>query len=207
MEKNIIKNIVFDLGNTLLYLDKGYFYNELYKLEKHLRISIVQRYLEKNETEYKINTSQITIKELFRKLKKKFRLSIGYEDFVSIYTDIFWENSLMKKFVEAMHKGKKYNLFMLSNTDSAHFNFIIRNFPYISLIKKKILSYKIGMVKPSKKIYRYLITKYNLNPEITLFVDDIKENVLVAKSFGFKTIHYKNHRSFLKQFNSLIRNK
>jgi FMN phosphatase YigB (HAD superfamily) len=55
-------------------------------------------------------------------------------------------------------------------------------------------------------IFRYTLKKYNLNPEKTLIIDDIKENILSASSLGIKTILYKNHRSFIKKFSALAKN-
>ncbi|MBK8981061.1 MAG: HAD-IA family hydrolase [Ignavibacteria bacterium] len=56
------------------------------------------------------------------------------------------------------------------------------------------MSYKVKSVKPDKKIFMYLLNKYNLLPEETLFIDDLKANILSAKTHGLNTIHYNSHK-------------
>lgn len=40
------------------------------------------------------------------------------------------------------------------------------------------------MIKPYEGIYKYLIDKYNINPEETLFIDDREDNMKTANSLG-----------------------
>ena len=111
----------------------------------------------------------------------------------------------MKKFLEKISRIKKYRLFLLSNTDSPHINFIDNNFPFVRLIKKRVLSYKVHMAKPQKNIFVHTIEKYNLIPEETVLVDDMKDNILSAQKLGIKTIHYSNHKKFTSEFSKLVK--
>jgi putative hydrolase of the HAD superfamily len=61
------------------------------------------------------------------------------------------------------------------------------------------------MSKPQKRIFKYTIEKFNLLPEETVLVDDMKDNILSAQSFGIKTILYKNHRKFTSEFSKLVK--
>ena len=109
----------------------------------------------------------------------------------------------MKKFLKSLVQKNKYKLFILSNTNPLHFSYGRRKFKYINLVDKFILSYKLKMIKPDKKIFRTVIEKYKLVPSETLFVDDLKENCLAAEDTGMKTICYRNYRTFIKQFKKL----
>jgi putative hydrolase of the HAD superfamily len=48
------------------------------------------------------------------------------------------------------------------------------------------------MTKPSKEIYLHLLEKYNLNPEETIFIDDLQENINGARKAGIHGIRFKN---------------
>lgn len=205
MKYGKIENIIFDLGNTLCYYDFFYFYDGVARLEKKLNPAEFRRYIINKKLDLKLTTGRIAHKDVFRKLKRKFNLKIGYSDFIFLYNDIFWENTPMKNFLEQTAGSKKYKLFLLSNTCSHHINFIYKNFPYVSIIKNRILSFKLNMMKPNKKIFRYVIQKYKLNPEKTLLVDDLLDNIKSARSLGIKGIHYIKYKSFLQQFNKLIK--
>jgi len=201
--ENKIKNIVFDLGNTLVYFDYCYFYDGLSHLEKKANARKLKKYFTDEKFDIKIGNAKLTIKEAFKILKKKFNLRTGYSDFYYLYCDIFWENTQMKNFLENKLLNTGYRLFMLSNVDASHINYIDNNFPYVKHIKKRVLSYKVKAVKPDKKIYKYLLEKYKLIPEETLFIDDLKANILSAKTHGLNTIHYNSHKKFLKEIKSL----
>lgn len=203
MHKGPIENIIFDLGNTLVYFDFCYFYDRVALHEKNLNARKFKNFVLNKKYDLKITRGSIGIKDLFKILKRKFKLKIGYSDFLFFYSDIFWVNSPMKIFVEKIARIKRFNIFLLSNTDSAHINFIDKNFPFVKLIKKRVLSYKVKLNKPQRKIFQHILLKYKLNPGKTLLIDDVKENVRVSESLGMKAIHYKNHKAFLKQFSRL----
>ncbi|MBS1517878.1 MAG: HAD-IA family hydrolase [Bacteroidetes bacterium] len=197
---NKIKNIVFDLGNTLVYFDYCYFYDGVSHLEKNANARKLKKFFSDQKLDLKIGSNRIKIKDAFKILKKKFNLKIGYADFHFLYCDIFWENTQMKNFIENKLLNSGYRLYMLSNVDASHINFIDNNFPYVKHIKNRVLSYKVKAVKPDKKIYRHLINKYRLIPGETLFIDDLRQNILSSNELGLNTIHYTSHKRFLKEF-------
>lgn len=200
-----LKNIIFDLGNTLVYFDYCYFYDGVARLEKRTNAGKLKKYFKDNKVDIKIGCNRQDIKQLFKEMKKKFNLKIGYSDFHYLYCDIFWENTQMKNFIENKLLDSKYKLFMLSNVDSSHINYIDHNFPYVKHIKKRVLSYKVRTVKPSKKIFKHILEKHRLNPDETVFIDDLKTNIVAAKSHGLNTIHYTSHKRFLREFNKLTK--
>lgn len=200
-----VKNIIFDLGNTLIYFDFYYFFNGVAQLERKLNVNKFIKHIAEKKLDRALFTGRINHKQFFKALKKKFDLKIGFKDFIRLYSDIFWENTQMLKFLEKLLEEKKYKVYLLSNTDSAHYNFIAKNYPLIKSIKNRILSYKINMVKPDKKIFKYVMNKYGLRPEETMLIDDMKDNILSASKCGIKTIHYKSHKKFQRELNKLLK--
>ncbi len=205
MPPSKIKNIILDLGNTLVYFDYCYFYDGVARLEKRVNARGLKKYFTEHKFDLRLGANRIDLKEAFRLLKKKFDLKIGYNDFRYLYCDIFWENNQMKNFLENKLLDSDYKLYMLSNVDSSHINFIDHNFPYVRYIKRRILSYKVKAIKPDKKIYKHLIQKTGVNPSESIFVDDKKENILSARKLGFNAIHYTSHKRFLREFNKLMK--
>jgi len=91
--------------------------------------------------------------------------------------------------------SKKYQLFLLSNTDSIHINhFKERNGDdfynrFYNCFEKVYFSYDLGMRKPDVEIYNFVINENNLIPEKTLFVDDNFDNIEGAKKTGLQVWH------------------
>lgn len=200
-----IKNIILDLGNTLVHFDYGYFYDGVAHLEKNVSSKQIEKYFTGNNFDLKIGANRINIKQAFKILKKKFNLRIGFADFHYLYCDIFWENTPMKNFLENKLLDSGYRIFMLSNVDSSHINFIDNNFPYVKHVKKRLLSYKVKTIKPEKKIFKHLMEKFSIKPEESIFIDDMKANILTAKNMGFNTILYRSHKKFIQDFNKLTK--
>lgn len=204
MKKIKITNIIFDIGNTLVYYDHNIFFDGVARVEKTFNVNNFRDYIKSNKLDLKLSTSKITQGKVYNLLKKEFDIKTNYSDFISIHNDIFWENTNMKEFLSKISNDERFELFMLSNTDSEHMKFLNKNFPYINVIKKRILSFKVKMLKPDRRIFQYTIKKYKLLPKETLFIDDLKENVISAENLGINTIRYTAHDSFLKQFNKII---
>ena len=90
---------------------------------------------------------------------------------------------------------QKYNLILLSNTNEIHINAI---FNYMQKIfgenilaanfKTCYYSQEIGLRKPDKEIYEYVLQQENLVPENCLFLDDKLENLIEPNKLGIQTI-------------------
>ena len=60
------------------------------------------------------------------------------------------------------------------------------------------------MIKPDKEIYNLSISRFNLIPKETLFIDDKIENIKTAQRLGFKTIHLNNPKLITSEINKYI---
>ncbi len=54
-----------------------------------------------------------------------------------------------------------------------------------------VFSGPLGITKPSKEIFEYLLDKYNLKAEESVFIDDNAGNVTGAESVGIKGLLFK----------------
>lgn len=198
----MIKNIIFDLGNVLVGVD----------FEKSRKLLISAGLDEKKlnkffslKTRKSYESGKISTSEFLRMAYYGLGKKVSKAKLKILFTDMFAEITEMKKFLQKLQKGKKYRLFLLSNTNPLHFNYTRKNFPYINLVDKFILSYKLGFTKPDRRIYKTLLERYKLLPEESLFIDDLKINCLAAEKFGIKTILYKNYPAFIKQFKNITK--
>ena len=86
----------------------------------------------------------------------------------------------------------KNNLFVLSNWDETSFElFKERNKEFFNTYFKSnriIISASIGLIKPQKAAFEYLINTYQLDPKECIFIDDSYDNILAAQECGITSL-------------------
>ncbi len=112
---------------------------------------------------------------------------------------------LLKCHAQTDQFGKRrHKLFVLSNANAdfyqhfmAHHPDIFRHFDGI------VMSAQSGFSKPDAKAYLYLIKKYDLKPDESIFIDDKEVNVLTARALGMHGIVCNNHQHAMKALKEL----
>ena len=185
----MIENIIFDLGDVFVNLNHKKFQEELHYLGL------------KN-----INSNMTGFNQLYEKGL------VSTDDFKAYYKDIlktggFSDEQLVKSWVSILgdfplHRllfleniPKKYRLFLLSNTNEMHINFVKDQYGngfydrFVNCFEKIYYSHKINMRKPDAAPFELIIKENRLSANSTLFVDDTLENIVMANQLGIKTWH------------------
>jgi len=89
-------------------------------------------------------------------------------------------------FIEDLKKSFKFVL--LSNDLSRWSNYIRNKYDIDKYFDNIIISGDIGMRKPEKDVFQYLLKTLNQSAEKCYFVDDRRTNLFAAKSFGINPI-------------------
>ena len=68
-----------------------------------------------------------------------------------------------------------------------------------------IYSYSARSEKPEPEIYQAAVDELGINPETTLYIDDLEPNIVAGKEAGFVSHLYspKRHDDFLEEARSL----
>ena len=86
--------------------------------------------------------------------------------------------------------SSRYRLFLLTNTDSIHISRFEHNVgmsfysDFYRCFEKVYYSYEMGMRNPDTEIFTTILSKLDLSPKRSLFVDDKKDNSDAAESLG-----------------------
>ena len=94
---------------------------------------------------------------------------------------------------------KKYDVFLLSNTNSIHINEFRKQIgetkylEFYNLFKKVYYSYEIGFRKPNKEAFQIILNENTINPREVLFVDDSPQHINGARLLGIQTYHLKDN--------------
>lgn len=183
----MIKNIIFDFGNIFLDLDEKTAFSQLQKAglngfskEMYNHNALYEKGL--------ITTSAhlAYYQNLFPAITPQF------------FTDA-WNTVLTGfpryryDFIRKLSGEKKYRLFLLSNNNALHTEWVENNIPFYTDFKNCFdafyLSQEIHLRKPEKAAFELVLQENNLLPEETLFIDDSAANIAAAREMNFYTWH------------------
>ena len=69
--------------------------------------------------------------------------------------------------------------------------YIERQHPFWGWFAGSVVSSRCGMLKPEPAIFRHLLSKFDLAPEQTFFIDDTPANVVAAEGLGMHGAVYR----------------
>jgi len=118
-----------------------------------------------------------------KKLIKQISELVLPENYLEITKPLYEGFKLAKECKKLGH-----HIFILSNYDPEHFELLKEEYPKLFEIfddKDIVLSGNIGIMKPNKKIFKYVINKYKLDPKDCIFIDDQEENLEAASQAGW----------------------
>lgn len=186
------KNILFDFGGVLFNID----FQLTIKAFKELGFEDFDNMF----SQYKINNffadfekGLITDEAFYDILIKESSVSVNKEDIKNA-----WNKMLLSYRMESMEYLKilqeKYSLFLLSNTNSIHYNDFMASLnnikeanPLNSYFTKAWYSHEIGYRKPDFNCYEFILEDAGIVAAETLFIDDTAVNLEAAKKLGFQT--------------------
>lgn len=180
----MLKNIIFDIGNTLLEYDMGSY------LSKHFKdpalLNLLYSTIFKSEEWVALDRGIITEKAALKSFYKQ-QPQLKKEIAKVMQT---WEQSLLPK-TEALQclqalKAKKYKIYLLSNASKKSFGYIKKTYAFPKIAKGYLISYQTKLIKPEKEIYERFLSKFKLKAEECLFIDDLKENLEAAEKLGIR---------------------
>lgn len=182
----MIKNIIFDFGDVFINLDKQATYRELAKLGLHeVDESMLEQY-------YAYETGKITTEAFVGHFHKTYGFS--KEDLVRAWNAILLDFPKHRlQFLKELSAGAEYRLFLLSNTNELHIDWIKNDWgmelyeEFKSCFEQFYLSHEIHFRKPNSDIYQFVLAENNLLAEETFFIDDTLENTEAAEQLGIRS--------------------
>ena len=189
----MIRNIIFDLGGVIIDINR----DAAAKALEELGILEADRIL--GEYEQKgifllLEEGRISDAEMYDSLKP-----LCHPDTTCTDIKVAFEKFLIGIPVERIRIVEKlravgYKTYVLSNTNPIFYNdWITKAFrqegktinDYFDGI---VVSFQELMCKPNPDIFNNILTRYKLNPDETLFLDDSAKNCAAAASLGIHTV-------------------
>lgn len=183
-----ISAVFFDIGNVLLRFDpKAAAARIAWELRRHpLR---VMRYLWDTKAVDDVERGVINPQHLYQRFQLELGFSGSYPAFKKLFCDHF--TLLRPNFALLQRLARERKVYLLSNTNALHYEFIRERYAFPRLVHGAILSYELGLRKPEAAIYEAAVKLAGVPAERCLFIDDLEENVKGASRVGMRAIHHK----------------
>jgi putative hydrolase of the HAD superfamily len=180
-----IDAIVFDLGNVLLPFNWDIAVDRFCQRTGRTRRE-VDDYIVTTPFVHQLGLGQMMGEAFFATLAGDFGFDGTYSEFAEIWSDIFTVDEAMRDM--AVNLKGRYPRFILSNTNAIHMDFIFSRYPFVRDFDGHILSHEVGLQKPDGRIYELTTGRFDLQPSRTVFIDDIRANVVGAQTAGWHAI-------------------
>ena len=192
MTNDKIKTIVFDLGGvyftpgSLLAIEK---IKEIYDIEneKLLRETFIDK---PNSEGYLLRRGLITIDEF----EEKLFIKLGINKKEKKHTRYIWFGSYCIHYgIEELLKKLKrnnYRLLIFSGNVRERIEYLEKKCGFLKYFDDTIFSFDYKMNKADIEFYKELIKHLECEPSEAILIDDEKKNLKIARSLGFKGIHY-----------------
>ncbi len=201
-------NIIFDIGNVLMKLDVERAFKRLAKNINPLTAMLIwakkDEFLKDIRKEQDLlETGRMTIQQFYSRLKGKIGLKIEFDVFEEAWCDMFDLNSDVVEFAKEL--SKDHNIYLASNTNESHINFLKKSYPEIFFVKEMALSYELETMKPDKEFFEKMLGKFKLDSDKCVFIDDLKKNVDGAIECGIASIQFNNLDQLKEEISTFLK--
>lgn len=136
--------------------------------------------------------------EFHKEFCRRVGTDIPWEEFVSAWNSIFAQEPLLPENL-ILTLAQKSRLWIVSNTNKVHFDFLAIRFSSLRHFTGFVLSHEVGLAKPDPAIFRLALSEAGVEAGEALFVDDLTVNVEAARSLGIDAFQFLNPDQFVAE--------
>ena len=178
---------LFDLGGVFFDWDPNHFFKDIFDTSNERKYFLTA--VCNDEWNFKQDAGR-TIEEAESELIPKFphyekEIKMYYKNHRKMLKGTFDTSINVLKKLKKQH----YKCFVLSNWSAETFAGMTDDYPFLKLFDGLLISGEDNLMKPDVAIYELAISRFNLIPQETVFIDDKLENIEAAKKLNLKTIH------------------
>ncbi len=187
-----VKNLIFDFGGVLINLDRAACREAFVALGiENIHEGVLEDYQQKELfTQLELgNISEAAFRAGMRRLSDRELTDRQIDDaWIALLGDIPGY-----KLDRILELRKRYHIFLLSNTNSIHWEWAERNrFRYKGygaddFFDRIYLSYEMHMLKPNVEVFKHVLQDSMITAGTTFFIDDSSANCKAAESLGIRT--------------------
>ena len=204
----MIKNLVFDFGGVIVSLNR----DAAVQAFEQLGVADAEHILDKYHQTgifLALEEGRLTEEEFRQQLGELCGRPLSFEEVQQAWLRFISGTDLQQlHYLETLRS--RYRLYILSNTNpyisawACSPQFTTDGKPLDAYFDGLFLSYRMGMTKPDRRIFRQLLDEAELQPEETLFVDDGASNIRAGQEAGMHTLLAENGCSWVPELKKIL---
>lgn len=201
----MLRNMIFDMGNVLVKYDPEYFVYRAGVTDAQDREMLLEAIFRSADWAL-TDAGAIDEPELFERVQLRLpeKLHEFARKLIFAWNDPIEPIAGMEEFI-AECKRSGMGIYLLSNASRRQKEYWM-DIPGSQYFDGAVVSGFEGCVKPAEQIFKNLLSRYQLQAEECLFVDDVQENVAGAQRAGLMGFHFTGNVDALRQKVNLLRN-
>lgn len=172
---------IFDMGNVVI---KNI--HVLLPVAAEWNIPVEDFLADYRQYDFPLMDGSISTQAYWRHIECKFGIKVQGEPFAKHFSPVL--NPPMVTLLKKLRSmGKR--VVCGSNTFAAHWD-ILKGMGFIELFDAVYPSHELGMSKPARQYFHYILDHEGKTVTQAFFVDDYLENIEAAQKLGIDTLHY-----------------
>ena len=186
----LVTDVVFDVGRVLIDFNYEQF---AATLRRHGAVCAGQEDFIAQVNLSGYEHGEISSAEFLSQLNGLLKEPLPSAELTAAWNDLFSPIHEMLAVAGALkpHCG----VYLLSNTSELHWQYLQERFGLDKICHDLLASYEVGAMKPTPEIFSAACSRFDLQPETTVFVDDLEENVKGAIACGWQGIWHRSTTS------------
>ncbi len=185
-----VKNIIFDIGGVLVDLD----FDRCIKAFHEAGFTTAEEFVScYHPADFfgALERGEISVAEFYDRIREVAGVALSDEQIHDAYNKLIISIPVAKLRLIERLRNEGYKIYALSNInpvliDKIYDFFRADGYDAAHYFDKMYLSFEMGVMKPTPKIYEMLIEDSGIDPRESLFIDDGKHNIDAAREFGFQ---------------------
>ena len=199
---DMIKNIVFDIGNVLAAFCWRQYIEELGitgSTAERLAAATTQNPLWREVDRGVMSVDDIITAMIATDPEIEDVIRLFFRDRRRLVLEYDYSAGWLREL-----KSCGYRIYLLSNYSEDHFAYIRNHFKFFGLEDGMVISYQEKCLKPEARIYNILLDRYGLAAEECVFLDDTPENIEGARAVGMKGIVFTGYAEGRRMLEELL---
>jgi putative hydrolase of the HAD superfamily len=203
----MIKTIIFDFGGVLYNTPNRASlsrWGKLFGLDNHPEFAAMIENPHESSLVRDICLGVISEREMWRQMSEKWHIKPGVLSYLRQQMNS--KRRLNQPLVKLLADLQiDYQTAILSNAGDDSRELMERSLQLDWFVDEIIISAEEGLIKPDPRIYLLAMDRLGSSPEVTLFIDDLQENIDTERGLGMQSVHHTDNEKTIRDIDEILR--